>query len=150
MEVGGIFGVDGLAGLGGVFGGVVGAGVLVAIFLQGAEVFVAVGEGALEVGFIALEAGVGVGAVIFVDEAEGELLGGVEGLVAGSMNVLWLELVEDFGLGGGEAAETPGELGDAFGEHGFGGGFGLEGILHFLAEHVVGPLVLGGEDGIAA
>jgi hypothetical protein len=135
------------------FFGVVGAGVGFAVFLEGAELLVAVGEGALEVGFVALEAGEGVGSVVAVDEAEGELLGGGEGLVGLSIlgvEVLGLELVEDFGLGGGEAAEAPGELGDAFGEHGFGGGFGLEGVFHFVAEHVVGPLVLGGEDGGAA
>jgi len=137
----------------GEIGGVVGAGVGFAVFLEGAEVFVAVGEGALEVGFVALEAGVGVGAVVFVDEAEGELLGGGEGLGilgVGGIDVAGLKLMEDFGLGGGKPAQTPGELGDAFGEHGFGGGFGLEGILHLLAEHVVGPLVFGGEDRVAA
>src|SRR5205823_13684378 len=96
--------------------------------------FVAVGEGALEVGFVALEAGVGVGAVIFVDEAEGELLGGVKGLVGGGMDVLGLELVEDFGFGGGVAAEAPGELADTFGEYGFGWSFGLEGDVHLLAD----------------
>jgi hypothetical protein len=142
-----------LVWVGGVVVGVVGAGVGFAVFLEGAEVFVAVGEGALEVGFVALEAGEGVGAVILVNETEGELFGGGEGvggLGVGGVGVVGLELVEDFGFGGGETAETPGELDDSFGEHGFGGGFGLEGVLHFLAEHGVGELVFGGEDGVAA
>jgi len=121
----------------------------VAVFLEVAELFVAVGEGALEVGFVALESGEGIGAVVLIDEVEGEELGAGEGLVLVAVAAL-VELAIDFGLGVGEAAETPGELGDAFGEIAFGGGFGLEGVLHFVAVHVVGEAVLGGENGGAA
>jgi len=108
-----------LVAWGGVFFGVNGSGMGCAVILEEAELFVGVGEGALEVGFVALEAGEGVGAVVLEDEGVGQKLGageGVGGVVAG------VELAVDFGLGVGEALDAPRELGDALDEGGFGRG----------------------------
>jgi hypothetical protein len=118
-----------------------------AVLLEEAELAVRLGEGALEVGLVALETGEGVGAVVFSDEDGGEDLGAGERFFSVTVGV---EAAEDFGLGVVEAAESPGELGDLLDEDGFGGGEGVEGVVHFVAVDVVGVLVLGGEDGGAA
>ena len=58
---------------------VVGGGILLVLFLEGLELFEQSGEGALEAGFVAVEAGEGVVGVFVVEEAVGEDLGGGDG-----------------------------------------------------------------------
>ena len=90
--------------------------------------------------------GVGVGLLLpvvlglVVVLLEGAGVGLLDGLAAGVA-----ELLEEGGFGGGQATQSPGEQGDAFGEAGFQGTAGVQVLEHLLAEGLVGLLALGGQ-----